>query len=373
MAYAELVSHCSTNADSSTVSLPCRLGTFVPPASTTGESPIEFEPLPHGSQIIGKLLQNQRLSGTSKDVIAKSWRPNTWKRYELVFAKWQKFCVPRDVDPFHPAVADVINYLSSLLDAGQGYSSICTAKSAISAILSLDSEQQLSSHPLVKRFIRGVFNTNPPVPRYTAIWDVGMVVTYLQNLGQPSVLDLKSLTYKLVALLTLLSASRVNYISTLSVDAMELKDCVCTFHPQRLLKHSRPGFMGAPLKFTHYPADTRLCVVSTLREYILRRKTLSLSHSQLLVSYRKPHKPVHKETVSRWLKDILLLSGIDTSVFTSHSFRAALTSKAKSADVPIDDILKQGQWSTQLTWMKFYNLQVQVVPQTSFADAVLDH
>ena len=103
------------------------------------------------------------------------------------------------------------------------------------------------------------------------------------------------------------------------------------------------------------------------------RKTLSLSHSQLLVSYRKPHKPVHKETVSRWLKDILLLSGIDTSVFTSHSFRAASTSKAKSADVPIDDILKQGQWSTQLTWMKFYNLQVQVVPQTSFADAVLDH
>ena len=373
MAYAELVSLSTGHAGRSALGVSGSPPAFVSPSSPRRGSSTVTEPLPYGSEVVLQLLQDQRLSTTSRDLIVGSWRPNTWKRYAAVFAKWQKFCVPRDIDPLHPAVADVINYLASLVDAGLGYSSFCTAKSAISSMLSVTAEQPLASHPLIQRFIKGVFNAKPPTPRYTSIWDVGLVIAYLRGLGAPSSLSFKDLTYKLVTLLTLLSASRVHYISSLSVDAMVLTDTQCTFFPNRLLKHSRPGFLGAPLKFTSYPAEAGLCVISVLRDYLQRRRSLSISHPQLLVSYRSPYKPVHRDTVSRWLREVLLLSGVNTEVFSSHSFRAASTSKARTANVPIDDILRQGQWATQLTWMQHYNLQVQPQPRSSvFAAALLD-
>ena len=202
------------------------------------------------------------------------------------------------------------------------------------------------------------------------IWDVGLVITYLKNLGASCSLSLKALTYKLVALITLLSASRVNYIASLSIESMELTATACKFYPTKLLKHSRPSFQGEPLTLMAYPLDEDLCVIKTLREYLQRRK--HITHAQLFISYRKPHGPVKKDTVSRWLKDVLILSGIDASIFSSHSYRAASTSKASVADVPITDILKQGQWTTQKTWQNHYRLQITQPNSTvTFSDAIL--
>ena len=111
---------------------------------------------------------------------------------------------------------------------------------------------------------------------------------------------------------------------------MELTATACKFYLTKLLKHSRPSFQGEPLTFLSYPLDDDLCVIKTLHEYIQRRK--HITHAQFFISYRKPHGPVKKDTISRWLKDVLLLSGIDAKIFSSHSYRAALTSKASVAD-----------------------------------------
>ena len=50
---------------------------------------------------------------------------------------------------------------------------------------------------------------------------------------------------------------------------------------------------------------------------------------QLLISHIEPHREVKNCTISRWLKDMLNLSGIDTTQFKEHSTRSASTSKAK--------------------------------------------
>ena len=67
------------------------------------------------------------------------------------------------------------------MEAGLGYNSISSAKSAISTIIALKNEMVLADHPLVQRFMKGVFNAKPPTPRYTKIWDVGKVITYLKT------------------------------------------------------------------------------------------------------------------------------------------------------------------------------------------------
>ncbi|KAK3101648.1 hypothetical protein FSP39_005188 [Pinctada imbricata] len=61
---------------------------------------------------------------------------------------------------------------------------------------------------------------------------------------------------------------------------------------------------------------------------------------ELFISTMKPHKGVSRDTISRWIKTILCLSGINIAVFTAHSTRAASTSAANKAGVPLKDILK---------------------------------
>ena len=78
-------------------------------------------------------------------------------------------------------------------------------------------------------------------------------------------------------------------------------------------------------------------------------------HHKLLVSYQKPHRPVSKGTVSRWLKHELKLAGIDISTFSAHSTRAASTSAAIAQHLSIKTIMDSAGWSSENTFMKYYN------------------
>ncbi|KAK2553629.1 Gag-Pol polyprotein [Acropora cervicornis] len=92
-------------------------------------------------------------------------------------------------------------------------------------------------------------------------------------------------------------------------------------------------------------------------------------NSSLFVSYGKPYKVVSSATLARWLKVVLSLAGIDTSIFKCHSFRGASTSKAVSLGVPLDVILKAADWKNAGTFAKFYQRETSSVGQ--FAQAVL--
>lgn len=61
------------------------------------------------------------------------------------------------------------------------------------------------NHPLVSRFLKGVFELKPSLPRYNHIWDVGVVLKHLKTLKPVDSLDLKVLTLKLTMLLCLLT------------------------------------------------------------------------------------------------------------------------------------------------------------------------
>ena len=115
-----------------------------------------------------------------------------------------------------------------------------------------------------------------------------------------------------------------------------------------------------------------MCIDAHLRHYLLI--TEKLRHcDQLLISYTNPHKPISRDTLSRWIKSVLKLSGIDTSIFTAHSVRSANTSAALSRDVPIDEIIKLAGWTGEKTFTKFYcRVATRDVAETgNFANALL--
>ena len=62
------------------------------------------------------------------------------------------------------------------------------------------------------------------------------------------------------------------------------------------------------------------------------------------------------------------IAGVDTKVFKLHSTRAAVTSKAKAASVPVHDILRTVGWSSSRCFDLFYNKPVE---SSNFASAIL--
>jgi len=88
-------------------------------------------------------------------------------------------------------------------------------------------------------------------------------------------------------------------------------------------------------------------------EYLDRTAALRKS-TQLFISTLAPHGPISRDTLSRWIKDTLIKSGIDMSIFTPHSTRSASTSAAAKGRVPLSTILKTAGWSNANTFNNYY-------------------
>ena len=56
---------------------------------------------------------------------------------------------------------------------------------------------------------------------------------------------------------------------------------------------------------------------------------LRKGETQLLLCHTKPYGAASKDTISRWIKTVIMKAGVDTSVFKPHSTRSAAMSAAK--------------------------------------------
>ena len=79
----------------------------------------------------------------------------------------------------------------------------------------------IGKHPLVSRFMRGVFNSRPPQPRYVFTWDVATVLNHIRSLGTNASLSKKDLTRKPATILALANA-RCSKIHALDVNYMKV-------------------------------------------------------------------------------------------------------------------------------------------------------
>ena len=193
----------------------------------------------------------------------------------------------------------------------------------------------VGSHPLVKRFLKVVYQCHPAFPWYTSVWDVSIVLKYLKALPSLQDLQLKTLTLKLAMLCSLVTGQRSQSSHLMSQDHMSTGPDHCIFHMQDIVKQSVPWRKQPELIIPLFRAEPKLCVFSHLTEYLNRTEKLWGEEKRLFVSYIKPHKWVTKDTIVQWIKSVMESAGIDLTLFKIHSTRAATTSKAWASDVPI--------------------------------------
>ncbi len=207
------------------------------------------------------------------------------------------------------------------------------------------------------------------MPRYSEIWDVRIVLNLLRKMSPVFALGLKDLTLKLVMLIALVSGQRVQTLQKLRTDTMKLRTNSVTFTITQVLKQSRPGSTGYTMKLHAYPAERRLCVVTYLKHYLQQTKPLRAGEKALFLSFKRPHKAVSRDTISRWLKLVMNQAGLDTEVYTAHSTRTASTSAACLAQVPVDEILQTAGWAKEQTFKNFYKKPI--LAESTFAHAIL--
>ena len=93
------------------------------------------------------------------------------------------------------------------------------------------------------------------------------------------------------------------------------------------------------------------------KEYIDVTKSLRGSITYLFITTSKSYRLASKDTLVRWIKSVLHDAGIDMAIFTPHSTRSALTSKA-TIKVRIQIVLKTGGWRSIQTFANYYNKQI---------------
>lgn len=325
----------------------------------------------NGMQSVWNNFRKRGFSEQTSNILMSSWKRGTKKQYNVFIKRWFSYCSERKIDSFSPTLEEVIEFLTQQFQNGLGYDSLNTARGALSS-LGLNFEGfKVGSHPLVIRYMKGIFVLKPPKPRYVVTWDVNQVLSYLRKLSPVRHLSLKDLTLKLAMLMALTQAARVQTLHLVTVNGCKKLKTEFVFQLSDSLKQSRPSCKVATLCFKAYPPDRRLCIYTVLKEYLSRtRHVRNMDNNMLLISYVKPYKHVTRDTISRWLKTVMSRSGIDVQRYGSHSVRSAATSKAKINSVPMKDILQKAGWSNVRTFAKFYDKDIESSTDR-FQDGVL--
>ena len=295
--------------------------------------------------------------------------PGQHNQYRPYLCKWQRYRCYRVIVPQRPSLADGINFLAALFHSVAGYSAVNTARSALSSILPSYGGTTFGKTPLVSRLLKGVFELRPALPKYKTIWDVSLVLSTLENWELVNI-SLKDLSLKLAMLFALSTSQRIQTLKVLSVKNMTLTDSHCVFLIDSVLKTTRPGKHLTNIRLDAFTDNKNLCPVEHLKLYLNTTSKFRGPHTQLFLSYQKPHLPVSADTISRWIKTVMLKAGIDTKVFSAHSTRAASTSAAHKKGVPLDKIRATAGWSCQSTFTRFYHKPI-MDTNTSTADSEL--
>ena len=258
------------------------------------------------------------------------------------------------IDEFNPALKDILSYLSDLFDEGKGYSVINTARSALSSFISIKG-RPCGQDPDIVRFLRGVYNLRPALPRYTTTWNANIVLNYYREHPLGDIKTLKDLTIRTAFILALSSGQRIATLRKLKLDWINQEVNYLTIYNGALTKTSRPGKHQAELKFQVFDGSPNICVVNYLNLYLERTKQLRSPGSNLFISFQKPHKNVSTDTLARWIKLVMKNAGINTTTFKAHSTRSALSAKLKGEGERIDTIMNIVGWSNEKTFAKFYD------------------
>ena len=294
----------------------------------------------------------------------RSWRQSTLNQY-VVYAKlWFQFAM----QGLQPTARNIVEFLTHMHNKGYNHDQICAARSAVGVI---SADDNIGKHPDIKRLMKGIFEKTPVFPRYTCVWDVRILFDFFRQLPHQNELTLDVLSKKLATMMGILAggqrAQTIHSIDVLDIVATEEK---CVIPVYSVIKQTKKGRHMRPMEFKTYPVEEKLCLVKNLQAYLVKTSTIRKS-SKLFISYQKPHHPVTRDTITRWVNNIMRQAGIDTAKYVTHSCRSAASSYALGRNVPMKKILEACGWASEKTFRNHYSKEIEVATEETVGEHIL--
>nr|XP_046491856.1 uncharacterized protein LOC124223672 [Neodiprion pinetum] len=302
-------------------------------------------------KVIGEAYKRKNVADATIDLLIASLADNTIKQYSGPLKAWIQFCGKFKIDPFTGHENQVLEFLTERYEAGALYGTLNSCR----AVISLISNENIGKSPTIGRFFKGVFKTRPCKPKYDRTWDITPVLNKISEMFLLEKLGLQDLTVRLVTLLALVTAQRVQTLA--SIKLSNIKETRDGFEVKvtDILKTSRPGSSQPLLLLPRFEQQPKLCIASVLERYIKRTKPLRGNCNTLLITSKKPYRAASSQTISRWIRSMLARSGIGEE-YSAHSTRHASTSAALKKGIDINIIKSAAGWSKESqVFAKYYN------------------
>lgn len=308
-----------------------------------------------------------KLSPPVVNVLLKSISAGTLKQYEMYLRKYIVFSDQKCVEFGNVTTQLCLEFLNDLFVNGSSYVSLNCARSALS--FAFGHKVSLGNDPVISRFMKGVYQLRTPRAKYEVTWNVDSLLGILEKWDSATI-SLKDLTLKTVSILALATGQRVQSLASIRLNEIVFDDNQVQIIQSAKLKTTSINRMNPVLVLPKF-SNPSLCPYTSLKTYLDKTKNIrSLDCDRLFISYVKPYNIVTSHTVSRWLSGMLDKAGIDTKIYSAHSYRHASCSKASINGVNVDTIFKRVGWtSNSRVFATYYNRPIE--ERSSFAKTVL--
>ncbi|XP_073669465.1 uncharacterized protein [Paramisgurnus dabryanus] len=350
---------------------------------------LDSSPPPRVMETVGLASEGARLiesglSAEAAETILHSRAPSTRKLYAFKWRVFTSWCSKHLHDPVNCPIGTVLEFLQEKFTAGLSPSTLKVYVAAISAYHVPLVGQSLGRDPLVVRFLRGTRRLRPVVRPRVPAWDLAVV---LEGLSMAPFEPIETVPVKFVALKTVLllavtSLRRVGDLQALSVSptCLEFAPGMVkaflyprpSYVPKVPTNVPRPVVLQAlcppPFRDRNQEKLNLVCPVRALDAYV-HRSSLWRRSEQLFVCFGSPKKglPATKQTLSKWIVETISLAYETTGrpspiAVRAHSTRGMAASKALWLGASMQDVCDAAGWSSPLTFVRFYELDVGATP-----------
>ena len=314
--------------------------------------------------MLGGEDEHSLLSDQAALLVDQDVRPATHKLYKSRFSIFSEYCAQYGFDPKNCPVEIVTNFLAMLQDTKRlQYRTICGYRSAIARYHNGFTGNSVGSARLIKRLTKACFNKNPPLPKYSDIWDADVLLAHLETMYPNSTLSTYDLGLKAVSLLTVLSLSRQSSLAVLGPQ-FDTVDSFVEIPLVGLEKTGRPASFRTKIKLPSGNSHPPLSLSECLGEYLARtepnRQYFSNAEgfrpSVMFISNLKPYQGVKPATLAKWLLVCMDRAGICTDSYRANSVRSAGASGLRTKGMSLAQVLARGNWSPATrTFSIFYD------------------
>ncbi|XP_066590809.1 uncharacterized protein [Prorops nasuta] len=226
-------------------------------------------PYPGGRQVIWQAMEKQGVPQDTMEIMISSICNATLKNYDIPLRKWWKFCGDHTIDVFEPNIASIILFLTNEYKKGLSYSSLNGIRSALSLIIAED----IAQDHRMKRFFQGISKSRPSRAKYDRTWDPQIVLKFWQSQPANEDLELKALSKKLISLLALVTAHRMQTFSLIDINNIKIStDKIEILITDRIKTTKRDS--AQPILILPFYSNEKICAANTLKFYLEKTRSV---------------------------------------------------------------------------------------------------